>query len=62
MEGFFDLVSNVWNQGLLGVSISHLIVSLVILIISLVLRGVVSSICIKWLERLTAQTDSELVD
>jgi len=62
MEGFFDLVSNVWNQSLLGVSISHLIVSLVILIISLVLRGVVSSICIKWLERLTAQTDSELDD
>ena len=62
MQNFIDLFLSVWNQGLLGVSISQIIISLVILLIAFILRGVVSNIVIKWLEVLTAKTDSQVDD
>ena len=62
MQNFIDLFLSVWNQGLLGVSISQIIISLVILLIAFILRGIVSNIAIKWLEVLTAKTDSQVDD
>ena len=62
MQNFIDLFLSVWNQGLLGVSISQIIISLVILLIAFILRGVVSNIVIKWLEVLTAKTSSQVDD
>ena len=35
MQNFIDLLSGVWNQGLLGVSISQIIISLIILVLGL---------------------------
>ncbi len=62
MQNFLDLFLEVWNQGLLGVSISQIIISLLVLTISFVLRGVISNIVIKWLEILTDKTESNLDD
>ena len=62
MQNFIDLFLNVWNQGLLGISISQIIISLIILIIAFIMRGIVSNIVINWLERLTARTESKLDD
>ena len=62
MQNFVDLLLGVWNQGLLGVSISQIIISLIILTTAFVLRGVISNIVIKWLENLTAKTDSKVDD
>ena len=62
MEGFLDLIKGVWDQGLLGVSLSQIIVSLAILVVSLILRGVISNVFIKWLEKITSDTESELDD
>ena len=50
MQNFVDLLLGVWNQGLLGISISQIIISLIILTTAFVLRGVISNIVIKWLE------------
>ena len=52
MQNFIDLLLGVWNQGLLGVSISQIIISLIILTVAFILRGVISNIVIKWLENL----------
>ena len=62
MQNFVDLLLGVWNQGLLGVSISQIIISLIILTVAFVLRGVISNIVIKWLENLTAKTNSKVDD
>ena len=62
MQNFVDLLLGVWNQGLLGISISQIIISLIILTTAFVLRGVISNIVIKWLENLTAKTDSKVDD
>ena len=62
MQNFIDLFLNVWNQGLLGISISQIIISLVILTVAFVLRGLIANIVIKQLEVLTSKTDSQVDD
>ncbi len=62
MQNFIDLFLNVWNQGFLGVSISQIIISLIILIFAFVIRGMVANIVISWLESLTASTESKVDD
>ena len=62
MQNFIELLSSVWNQGLLGISISQIIISLVILLVAFIFRGMISNIVIKWLERLTEKTDSKIDD
>ena len=62
MQNFIDLFLNVWNQGFLGVSISQIIISLIILIFAFVIRGMVADIVISWLESLTASTESKVDD
>ena len=62
MQNFIDLILNVWNQGFLGISISQIIISLVILTVAFVLRGLIANIVIKQLEVLTSKTDSQVDD
>ena len=62
MQNFIDLILNVWDQGFLGISISQIIISLVILTVAFVLRGLIANIVIKQLEVLTSKTDSQVDD
>ena len=41
MEGFFNLISEVWNQDFLGISIGNVVISLTIIIFSIILRAIV---------------------
>ncbi len=56
MEGFTEIVSNVWNQGLLGVGVTEIIVSLLIFIAGAITRAFFVGSVLKRLEKLTADT------
>jgi len=62
MEGLTQIVSNVWNQGLLGVGVTEIIVSLLIFIAGAITRAFFVGSILKRLEKLTAETESEIDD
>ena len=62
MEGLTEIVSNVWNQGLLGVGVTEIIVSLLIFIAGAITRAFFVGSVLKRLEKLTADTESEIDD
>ena len=62
MEGFIEIFTNVWEEGFLGIGITEIIVSLIIFIAGAISRAFFVGRVIKWLEKLTAHTDSEIDD
>ena len=62
MEGLTEIVSNVWDQGLLGVGVTEIIVSLLIFIAGAISRAFLVGSVLKRLEKLTADTKSEIDD
>jgi len=62
MEGFIEIFTNVWEQGFFGVGITEIIVSMLIFIAGAISRAFFVGRVIKWLENLTANTDSEIDD
>jgi len=62
MEGLTEIVSNVWDQGLLGVGVTEIIVSLLIFIAGAISRAFLVGSVLKRLEKLTADTESEIDD
>ena len=62
MDGFFNLVSEVWNQDFLGISIGNVIISIVIIVFSLILRALIISKVFKFLENLAKGTETEADD
>ena len=52
MDGFFNLILEVWNQDFLGISIGNVVISLIIIISSLVFRAVLVSRVFRFLETL----------
>ena len=62
MEGFIQIFTNVWEEGFLGIGITEIIVSLVILIAGAISRAFFVGRVLNWLEKLTDQTDSEVDD
>ena len=62
MEGLTQIFSNVWNQGLLGVGVTEIIVSLLIFIAGAITRAFFVGSVLKRLEKLTADTESEIDD
>ena len=62
MDGFFNLILEVWNQDFLGISIGNVVISLIIIISSLVLRAVIVSRVFKFLETLAKETETEADD
>ena len=56
------MVNQVWNDGLYGIGITELIVSIVILFGGFIVRGVFIARVFKWLEKLSDQTESEADD
>ena len=62
MEGLIEIITNVWKDGLLGIGITEIIVSLIIFIAGAISRAFFVGRVLKWLEELTSQTDSEIDD
>jgi MscS family membrane protein len=62
MEGLIQIVANVWNEGLLGIGMTEIIVSLMIFIAGAFSRAFFVGRVVKWLENLTANTESEIDD
>ena len=62
MEGFIEIFTNVWEQGFFGVGITQIIVSMLIFIAGAISRAFFVGRVLKWLESLTANTDSEIDD
>ena len=62
LDSFLGVVSQVWNDGLYGIGITELIVSIVILFSGIVIRGFFIARVFKWLEKLSDQTESEADD
>ena len=62
MEGLIEIITNVWEQGFLGIGMTEIIISMLILIVGAISRAFFVGRVLKWLENLTAQTDSEIDD
>ena len=59
MQGFFNLVLEVWNQDFLGISIGNVVISLTIVIFSIILRALLISRVFKFLEKVVKETETE---
>ena len=62
MEGFLQIFTNVWEEGFLGIGITEIIVSMLIFIAGAISRAFFVGRVLKWLEKLTAHTESEVDD
>ena len=62
MEGLTQIIASVWNTGFLGIGILEIIISMFIFIAGAISRAFFVGRVLKWLEQLTAHTDSELDD
>ena len=62
MSGLSEIISNVWEQGLLGIGITEIIVSLLIFIAGAIARALFVGRVMKRLEKLTSNTQSEIGD
>ena len=62
MDGLTDIISNVWEQGLFGIGVTEIIVSVLIFIIGAIARAFFVGSILKRLEKLTADTESEIDD
>ena len=56
MDGFLNLIIEVWNQDFLGISIGNVVISLIIIVTSLILRALIISRVFKFLENLAKET------
>ena len=57
-ENFFNLFSDVWQQGVAGSNITEIIIALLIFFIFLILRGLVSKFVVKRLEKYVSLTNN----
>ena len=62
MEGLLEIISNVWNQGLLGIGVTEIIVSALIFIGGAIVRAFFVGSTMARLEKLTSDTESEVDD
>ena len=62
MQGFFNLVLEVWNQDFLGISIGNVVISLTIVIFYIILRALLISRVFKFLEKVVKETETEADD
>ena len=62
MDGLTDIISNVWEQGLFGIGVTEIIVSVLIFITGAIARAFFVGSILKRLEKLTADTESEIDD
>lgn len=62
LENFWQLVVEVWNNGLFGIDIGQIIVALSIFVVLLMLRNLFTRFVLKRLEKLVTKTETDLDD
>jgi MscS family membrane protein len=62
LKAFWDIVADVWHQGLFGIQIGRLLTAAFILIVFLAFRRIISTHIIKRLKSLTQKTSLEVDD
>ena len=62
MDNFLTILNEVWINGLLGVSMTKIIICIAVLLLSFLLRGFVVKVVISSIERLAKSTESTLDD
>ena len=62
MDNFLTILNEVWANGLLGISMTKIIVSITIILLSFLLRGFVVKVVVSAIERLAKSTESSLDD
>ena len=62
MDSFLTILNEVWLNGLLGISMTKIIVSISVLLLSFLIRGFVVSVVVTFIERLAKNTESKLDD
>lgn len=62
MDGLIQIITNVWEEGFLGIGITEIIVSLLIFLTGAISRAFFVGRILKWVENLTANTESEVDD
>jgi len=62
MEGLIQIINNVWTEGFLGIGITEIIISFLIFIAGAISRAFFVGRVLKWLESITAKTESEIDD
>lgn len=60
MNEFLNLLSDVWNSGLFGISLGPIISSLFTIIVALLLRGFVINVVINFLTKLSEKQSQRL--
>ena len=62
MDGLIQIITNVWDEGFLGIGVTEIIVSMLIFVAGALIRAILLGRVLKWLEGLTANTESEVDD
>ena len=62
MDGLTEIISNVWEQGLLGIGVTEIIISALIFIGGAIIRAFFVGRVMAQLEKLTSDTESEIDD
>ena len=62
IQSFFSMLSQVWVDGLLGISISRLMLAVGVFMFFTMLRGLFTRFVLKRFERITARTETEFDD
>ena len=62
MENFKNLVSDVWNEGFLGIDLGSIITSLAVILIAFLFRGFIISVILNAFTKLANKTDSKIDD
>ncbi len=66
LQKFWELVVEVWQDGIVGIDVGRILVALAILFVFFVLRGLIARFLVAWLRSLTKRTnwsvDDQIVD
>ena len=62
MDGLIQIITNVWNQGFLGIGITEIVISMLIFVAGAISRAILVGRVLKWLESITINTESEIDD
>ena len=62
MEGFFKLLAEVWEEGLLGIGLTEIFISISIVAVAFILRAFVVNRVFQWVESLADKTETEVDD
>ena len=62
MNEFFKIFSDVWQEGLMGIGVTEMLVSIGIMLTAIMTRTFFVNRVIKWLDKLTEGTESSVDD